>query len=159
MNELLFQFVLAVFGTLGFAIIFRVPVRHMIPCVTVGAIGWVVYEITMFTLDSPSVGCFFGAFVVGLLSTGCSYLFKDASTIFIIPGILCLVPGSRIFNTMDALLRHNMSDAADIGLETIMMAGSIAIGLLTVGALANVVITLIKKTAKIKAELLKIKNR
>lgn len=145
MMELLFQFALAVFATLGFAVIFRVPVRHMIPCVIVGAAGWVVYEITVFSLGSNAVGCFFGACVVGVLSTICSYLFKDASTIFVIPGILCLVPGSKIFHTMEALFRHHVGSAAEIGLETLLMAGAIAIGLLAVGALSNVVITVIKQ--------------
>ena len=138
MSGLFVQFALAVFATLGFAIIFRVPIRHIIPCVVVGAMGWITYEIAVYFMSSPSLGCFFGACVVGLLSTFCSYAFKDASTIFIIPGILCLVPGSKIFLTMEALLLHEMDSAAEIGLETLMMAGSIAIGLLTIGAITNV---------------------
>ncbi|MDD6190438.1 MAG: threonine/serine exporter family protein [Firmicutes bacterium] len=145
MMGLLLQFVLAVFATLGFAIIFRVPVRHMVPCVVVGALGWVTYEVTLYCIDSASVGCFVAACAVGLLSTVCAYVFKDASTIFVIPGILCLVPGSKIFQTMEALLLHEMENAAEIGLQTLMMAGSIAIGLLTVGAVSNIAIKIVKK--------------
>lgn len=148
MTEILFQFILAVFATLGFAVIFRVPVRHMPACVVVGAVGWIVYEVALYNLDSNAIGCFLAACVVGALSTVCAYIFKDASTIFVIPGILCLVPGSKIFHTMEALLRHHVGSAAEIGLETLLMAGAIAIGLLTVGALSNVVITVIRHIKK-----------
>lgn len=150
MMFLLTQFVLALFATAGFCIIFRVPVRHIPACVVIGALGWVTYEISMYYYSSPAVGCFFGACVVGLLSTWAAHFLKDASTIYVIPGILCLVPGSNIFNTMAALLRDDLADAAEIGTQTLLMAGAIAIGLLTIGAILRVLYALVRKTVTLK---------
>ncbi len=146
MMFLLTQFVLALFATAGFSVIFRVPVRHIPACVLIGAFGWVTYEISMHYYSSPALGCFFGACVVGLFSNFAARRLKDAATIFVIPGILCLVPGSAIFNTMAATLDEEFIDAAQIGLQTLVMAGGIALGLLTIGAVLRVIYAFARKT-------------
>ena len=158
MMFLLTQFALALFATAGFSVIFRVPVKHIPACVIIGALGWVTYEISMHYYSSPVLGCFFGACMVGLLSDLASRRLKDASTIFIIPGILCLVPGSAIFNTMASMLDEDFSDAAEIGLQTLMMAGAIALGLLTIGALLRVIYAVVRKTVNL-SELLAASER
>ena len=142
MMFLLAQFVLALFATAGFSVIFRVPVKHIPACVVIGAFGWVTYEISMYYYSSPTVGCFFGACVVGLLSNFAAH--------FIIPGILCLVPGSAIFNPMAAMLREDFTETAEIGTQTLMMAGAIALGLLTIGAVLRVIYALVRKTVRLK---------
>lgn len=150
MMHLLTQFILAIFATGGFCLIFRVPLRHIPVCMAIGGLGWVTYEISMYYYASPSIGCFFGACNVGLLSTIASRMFKDASTIFVIPGILCLVPGSAIFNTMAALLRDDFSSAMDVGMQTLLMAGAIAFGLLVIGAVIRVFFALMRKTVMLR---------
>ena len=146
MMFLLAQFALALCATAGFSVIFRVPVKHMPVCVLIGAFGWVTYEISMYYYSSPAFGCFLGACTVGLLSNFAARRMKDAATIFIIPGILCLVPGSAIFNTMQSMLQEDFTKAAAIGLQTLMMAGGIALGLLTIGAVLRVIYALVRKT-------------
>ena len=71
-------------------------------------------------------------------------------TIFVIPGILCLVPGAKIFYTMEALLKNDIENMAQIGVQTLMMAGAIAMGLLVIGAIIKVFWALIHKTVTIK---------
>ena len=149
-HHLLIQFVLALFATGGFCVIFRVPVRHIPVCVVIGALGWCAEEVSMNTYASPILGCFLGACVVGFLSQIAARLRKDTATIFIIPGILCLVPGSHIFRTMAALLQDDVQVAAQIGTETLLMAGSIAVGLLTIGAILRVIRSLIRKTVTLR---------
>ena len=58
MMHLLTQFLLALFATAGFCVIFRVPVRHIPICMIIGGLGWVTYEISMYCYASPSIGCF-----------------------------------------------------------------------------------------------------
>lgn len=139
MMNLFIQFLLALFATLGFCVIFRVPINKIPACIIVGALGWVAYEICMFYLDSSVFGCFVGACVVGLLSSICARVFKEAATVFVIPGILCLVPGYKIYSTMEELLLHNYGNTAEIGIETLMMAGAIAIGLLVMGVVVGLI--------------------
>lgn len=148
MMDIFMQFILALFATLGFAVIFRVPVRRIPVCVTIGALGWITYLVTVYTIDSAVFGNFFGACMVGLCSTLAAIVFKDASTIFVIPGILCLVPGAKIFYTMEALLNGDIEEMAHVGIETLLMAGAIAMGLLVMGAITRVIRSLIRKTAQ-----------
>ena len=150
MMEIIQQFFLALFATLGFAIIFRVPKKLIPVSIVVGALGWITYLISVYYFDSPVIGCFIGACLVGLCSTIAAYVFRNAATVFIVPGILCLVPGAKIFYTMEALLRNDITGMVEIGLQTLMMAGAIAIGLLVMGACTNVVRALIHKTVTLK---------
>ena len=141
--DLLIQLLLAMAGTLGFAIIFRAPLRRMPACVFIGGCGWVSYLITVNCFDSPILGCFIASCLVGLMSDIFARVLKDAATIFIIPGILCLVPGAKIFYTMEALLKEDFTGTAEIGLQMLLMAGAIAMGLLVMGAIIRVVRTAI----------------
>lgn len=137
MIKLLTDFVLALAATLGFSVIFRVPLKKIPACVIIGALGWLTYEVAVSYMGSPVLGCFLGACTVGLLSAIAARVLKEASTIFIIPGILCLVPGYKIYSTMEALLLHNYGNTAEIGVQTLMMAGAIAIGLLVMGVVVG----------------------
>ena len=150
MTHLLEQFMLAFIATGGFTILFRVPLKHIPVCMCVGGIGWICYEISMYYYTSPVLGCFLGACAVGLLSQIAARCLKDAVTIFVIPGILCLVPGSKIFNTMAAFLQEDYKSAVDVGTQTLMMAGAIAVGLLTMGAIIRVIRSIIRKTINLK---------
>lgn len=153
MIEMIQQFCLALVATLGFAVIFRVPAKMIPVSIAIGAMGWIAYLIAVFHWDSPVIGCFAGACLVGLCSMIAARVCKNAATTFIIPGILCLVPGAKIFDTMEALLKNDIPGAAEIGLQTLLMAGAIAMGLLVMGAVSNFVRALVRKTVTIKDKL------
>lgn len=145
MTYLMLQFFLAVFSNIGFCIIFRVPVKIMAPGVLIGAFGWVLYQILVLYNNSTFIACFAASCLVGLLSEVASRIFKDATTIFVIPGILCLVPGNNIFKTMVALLDNDIDQTASIGLQTLMMAGAISAGILFMGAVSKLIYAIVKK--------------
>ena len=153
MMDMVTQLIMALFATLGFAVIFRVPAKDLVACVLVGVLGWFTYLVAESYMGSPSIGCFLGACMVGLCSAIAARLFREAMTIFIIPGILCLVPGARIFYTMEALLTGEIDKMAQVGAETLTMAGAIAMGLLVMGAINNIIAALVTKTITIKDKL------
>lgn len=135
MMELLYQFIYILFPTCGFCILFKVPLKKFPACILVGALSWTCYQLVMYYNATPVLACFAASCLVGILSDISSRLFKEAATIFIIPGILCLVPGAGMYETMLALLQHDMDAFADSGVTTLMLAGAIAVGLLIVGSL------------------------
>ncbi|WP_206458470.1 threonine/serine exporter family protein [Anaerovorax sp. IOR16] len=139
---MLLQFFYAFASTAGFCLIFNVPRRHMISASTVGALGWTAFQYALFIGHGNVAACFFGSCVVALLSDICSRVFKDATTLFIIPGILPLVPGAGMYNTMLAFLDSNFEKMTKIGSETILMAGSIAVALLMVASLIKAIVTI-----------------
>ncbi|MCB6994175.1 threonine/serine exporter family protein [bacterium 210820-DFI.6.37] len=153
MMVLFSAFLFSLMATLGFCIIFHVPTRHMPAAAGIGAIGWVIYQLCVFYDMSIVMSCFLASCAVGLLSDVASRALKDASTIFIIPGILCLVPGSGMYNTMAALVEGDLKAAASTGSSTLMMAGAIALGLLTVGAVLRIILSIARRASNIAGKL------
>ena len=73
------------------------------------------------------------------------------ATIFIYTGIIPLVPGYGMYNTMQNIVTKNYNIALKVGLETLLQAGAIAMGIL----LASVFSDSIKR---VKIQRRKIKN-
>lgn len=145
MSVLLLQFLYILFPTCGFCILFKVPTKQFPACILTGAFSWTSYQILLYCEASAILACFIAACLVGFLSDICSRIFKEAATIFIIPGILCLVPGAGMYRTMLSLLQHDMGGFAANATTTLSMAGAIAVGLLITGSLLRVVLSVIRK--------------
>jgi len=138
MSNLFVEFLFAFLGTLGFAFIFNVPLRHIPIASFVGGAGWVIYQIAAAGGCGVAIACFLGACTVGLTSDIASRICKEAATIFVIPGVLPLVPGAGTYYTMLAIVNGNLDQAADKGIETLAMAGAIALGLLVMGTIIQI---------------------
>lgn len=143
--SLLMQFIFAFIATCGLSIIFRVPVCKIPVCGLIGSLGWVVYQVSVSCELSGIMACFLGSCAVALLSDISSKVLKEAATVFIIPGIMCLVPGAGMYRAMLCLLHNDMSGFATEGTQTMLAAGAIAVGLLVMGSLLKIIRTLTKK--------------
>jgi len=136
---MLWAFLFAFCSTVGFSILFHVPKRHIVTAGLVGALGWLSYTYIITSGSGSVLACFAGSCVVAVVSDLFSRIFKEAATIFIIPGILPLVPGANMYYTMLAIIEGDIQKTAVVGTETIMMAGSIAVALLVVASVAKLV--------------------
>lgn len=124
-----YAFLFAAVGTLGYAITYNIPKKLLPLAAFTGGAGWLVFSCFP---THPIYGCFFAALTVGILSEIFARKFKDAATLFILPGILPLVPGARMYRMTLALLEQDFSTAATLCIEVLCLAGSIAIALITV---------------------------
>lgn len=142
---MVWAFLFAFCSTVGFSILFHVPKKHIATAGFVGALGWLTY--TYFTIagNGNIMACFVGSLVVALVSELFSRIFKDAATIFIIPGILPLVPGAGMYYTMLAILESDVDKTAAVGTETLLMAGSIAVALLIVASILKLFALIARK--------------
>ncbi len=84
------------------------------------------------------MGCFLAACMVGLLAGIFSRVYKETATVFTIPGIIPLVPGAGMYYTTLYLINGQLEKAATTGTQTLLMAGSISVGLLVVGSFFKV---------------------
>ena len=142
---MILHFLYAMLATAGFCLLFNVPRRHMLSASTVGAIGWVVFKWCVISGIGNVPSCFYASCAVALASDICSRLFKDASTLFVIPGILPLVPGVGMYNTLLAFLEGDFKKTSHLGSETLLMAGGIAVALLVVASVLKVLVTIKRK--------------
>ncbi len=141
MTTVLFHFIYMLFPTCGFCVLFKVPLKKFPACILIGSLSWACYQFFLYCGASSVPAAFAASCLVGLLSDIASRYLKEAATIFIIPGILCLVPGAGMYYTMLALLQHDMDGVVQNGVSTLMIAGAIAVGLLVVGSLIKMIRT------------------
>lgn len=120
------NFLFAFLSTIGFSIIFNISRDSIIKSGVNGALGWIIYILFVRVLNSPVSGSFFGALSVGIIGEFFARKFKKPATVFIIPGIIPLVPGSGMYYTMVNITNKNFLEAAEIGSETIFIAAAIA---------------------------------
>lgn len=136
--------------TLGFAIMVHVPKKDLLATAVTGGAGWAVFMICVSNFEMGDIeACFVGTCIIGILSTVFSRTLKQASTIYTIPAIMPLVPGSRIFYTMAYLISGDIRTAAVAGANTIFLAGAIAIGLLVTGAFVNIITGIDRRMRKV----------
>lgn len=128
--EYIVQFVLAAFATLAFAIMFQCPPRHYAFSAIVGGLGWTVYLAALALTGLASVACFLSALVLTVLARLASVLRKTPVTVFLLAGMFPLVPGTGIYNTAYHLFAGDAGMASQKGLETLVTAGTIALGIL-----------------------------
>lgn len=113
-------------STIGFSIIFHVQKKHLLICGTVGAMGWSVYLLA----ENKGFSSVLSTFLASLLVTQLSYMLakkrKTPITIFLIAGIIPLVPGLGLYRAMSALLDMNYEVAIEYATLTFEISGVIA---------------------------------
>jgi uncharacterized membrane protein YjjB (DUF3815 family) len=118
------------------------PIRQMIVSSIIGSVGMLVL------VGGPALGqgalltSFVGACIIATLAEIASRAGRDATTVFIIPGIIPFVPGLGLFESTSAILANNNTLGLEKGANAIITAGSIAIALIVVATVARLIMEL-----------------
>lgn len=150
MNELpiFLHFIFSFISTIGFSIYLNTPTKQLFHCGLTGAIGWVIYHSFKTTVLSSIFSNFVASLVVAILSELFARKLKKPAILFIIPGIMPLVPGLEMYNTMLHLIQGDYSLATSSGTDTILTSGAIALGLLVTTSTLKTINTLNKNNIK-----------
>lgn len=139
------HFLLSFFGTIGFSIIFNAPKRSLLYCGLCGASGWTIFKgLTLFGI-SPVSANLVASICVAAAGELLSRIDKKPVTVFVIPGIICLVPGYGVYRTMWHLIRDDFSTGLEIFFQTLFSAGAIATGIIIVSTIARIIKKLERK--------------
>lgn len=133
--KLMLNFAASFIAIYSFAILYNAPRKELIPCAITGALGWIVCFLVMLKTSNAVTSTFFGALTVAICSRMLSYTRCAPSTLFLIPGILPLVPGTQIYNTMKAVIADNLHSSSLEAVKAFKLAGVIAIGIIIVFSL------------------------
>ncbi len=117
-------------ATLGFAVMFNTPRRHLFTASANGAMGWALYTQITLLGGSTIFATFVGAMTLGLAGELLANYFRKPATVFIIPAIIPFVPGYGIFYTMESIMGQNYAEAVSKGSESFLIAVAIASGLI-----------------------------
>ncbi|WP_262560272.1 MULTISPECIES: threonine/serine exporter family protein [unclassified Staphylococcus] len=124
------QYVISFISTMLFSILFNAPKRLLLASGFVGATGWIIYKFTLDLNYGTVMAAFFGSFILGMMSHTMSRHYKRPVIIFIVPGIIPLVPGGAAYEATRLLVTNSYTAAVNQFLEVTLNSGAIAFGIL-----------------------------
>ena len=140
--QYLLELLYASLATLGFSVVFNIHGKKLVPAVLCGTFGWALFLLVHHLTGSRIISIFIASFFIGLYSEVAARLLKEPATLFIVPGIIPLVPGSGMYYTMAASIQGEISETLSIGMETLNTAGAIAVGVAVAVSLRKIAQTL-----------------
>lgn len=127
----------AFFGCAAFCFIFELRRwRYILSASLCGLVCWLVY--LLLEGEAPSVRYFWATVAVAMLAEVFARVFKTPATIFLIIGIIPLVPGGGIYYTMEAMLNGYVFQFTRNGAQTAVCAATIAVGCSLVSSAARI---------------------
>ena len=118
-------------GTVAFALMFGVPRRFYPYCGAIGSAGWLCYRLVGLWL-SATEATFFATVLVILLSRIGAVREKCPVTVFLISGIIPLVPGAGIYWAAFYLVTGELENATSAGFAAFKAAAAIVLGIVCV---------------------------
>mgnify|MGYP003590123889 CR=1 FL=1 len=136
---MLLQIVAAFLATVCFSIMFNTAKNQLIYSGIIGAIGWGVYLICYETYALSIVfSTFFAAMVVNILSHMTCRIRKAPVTVFLVAGIIPLVPGITFYQSIYYLTTEQYDLSLSTGILTFQIAGVIALSVMFGTTLFNI---------------------
>lgn len=141
------HFIYSFISTIGFAVFLKAPKSTLIPSGFAGGVGWSVYYFLMTVTNNNIMSNFIAALLVSLISELFARKFKQPAIVFTIPGIILLVPGLGMYNTMLYLVQSNYTAAIAKGADVLFVAGALSMGVLIVTSLFKTMVMISQKKA------------
>lgn len=135
MTEMIIQIIGAFFACIGFSIIYQTKRNRLFLCGLSAALAWAVCCLAHLKTDNIFLIYFTGAAFVTLFSEILARITKAPATIYLIPGILPMVPGGSLYYTTYALVTGDSEGVGYYGERTILAAVGIAFGLVVVSVI------------------------
>jgi uncharacterized membrane protein YjjB (DUF3815 family) len=147
-SEIIIKIIAGVISTVGFAIIFRLRVKHIPLAALDGLVACVVYFCCLeFISEDLFIANMLASFATAGFAEICARIGKAPSTIFLLPGCIALVPGGSLYNAMRGLLLKDYDEFAAQLLVTGKVAIAIGGGIIAV-SIIRFFISKLKKTIK-----------
>ena len=129
MRQEIIQVISAAIGTGAFALFFHVHLRHLPLAVVGGALSCACYLL----MWEASANIFFSSLLASALicvwSEVTARLRKAPANVFLIPGVIPILPGSFLYYTMLAIVAKDMETFLARGLDTLQATFGIVVGI------------------------------
>ena len=129
----------------GFAIIFNIHGFGIAICAFGGMITWVVFCVGSYFGIDIYASYFFAAVTAAIYAELMARIRKYPAISYLVVGIFPLIPGAGIYYATSLLLKGDREAFVQKALETIGIAGVIAVGILMVSTLVRLQNVLVKK--------------
>ncbi len=130
----LYETILTFLACIAISINFNVKSFHILYTAIGGALTFLVFT-TASGIDNVAMQCFLASMTASIYSETLARIVKVPATTFLIVSIIPLVPGSDLYRTMEYCINREIMMFASSALNTLGIAGSIALGILLVSSL------------------------
>ncbi|TDL33101.1 threonine/serine exporter [Jeotgalibacillus sp. S-D1] len=127
--SVLVQLVTSFIAAASFGIIFNAPKESLIKCGFVGMLGWTVYYLMEAQGIDEVPSTVAAAFLIAVVSQVYAKVYKAPIIIYIVAGIIPLVPGGMAYNSMRNFVTNDYNMAITLAAKAFMISGSIAMGI------------------------------
>ncbi|WP_455538953.1 threonine/serine exporter family protein [Terrisporobacter sp.] len=142
------HFIYSFIATIGFSIFFNAPKVTLIASGIVGGVGWSLFYYLVKITGNDILANFISAIIVSYLSEILARKLRQPAIIFVIPGVIPLVPGLGMYNTMLYLVQNDYARAISKGTNVLFVGGAISLGILVITSLIKTLHIISKKAAK-----------
>lgn len=137
MNGSYLQCLYVFIACLGFGVIFNLRGKNLFLAALGATLGWFVYLLCTGAGMDDTLCYFVATVAIALYSEGMARLHKSPVTIYLVVSFLPLVPGSKIYYTMEYGMAGDTARFLQTGLETCKIAGAIVAGIALVSSVAR----------------------
>lgn len=135
---MLLQIIAAFSATVCFSIMFNTAKNQLIYSGLIGGLGWFVYLTCINANMSIPISTLFAALLVNICSHTLSKIRKAPVTVFLVAGIIPLVPGITFYQSIYYLITEQYDLTLSYGILTFQIAGVIALSVMLGSTLFNV---------------------
>ena len=143
--------IFAYIACLGFGFIFHIRGRLLFITPIGGVIIWAAELILSQAVSSVVVRALLATMLTAIFCETVARIMKTPVIVFMVIAILPLVPGSGIYRTMEACIKSDYALFVTKGIETIGVAGAIAVGMLLISTFFRIGTTVIRHFKNKKA--------
>lgn len=116
-------------AVLTLSVTFGVPKKYLLYSSITGGLGWFIYLLLMEYGVKEFISMFAATIIVALVSNIFARVLKAPVSIYLIPGILPLVPGLGMYRTVYAIINEDSKLAGYYFMSTMQIAGMIALAI------------------------------
>ena len=144
MKTIVLQLITAFIGSVSFCFVFNLR-RKLIPIASLGSIlCWSIYLIGTYFYNGALIPCLLASAAAALYAEILARIKKAPATLFLVTGVLPVIPGSKLYYTMSSVVHKDWELAKEYGVLTIESAIAIAIGISLIWAFSVMLQNILK---------------
>ena len=117
--------------TLGLVLMYNLEAKPACFAVVGAMIACSIFEFYVYYNGNIFVGALISALAVGSFADIMAHVLKTPTTILLIPGIVPMVPGGLLFNTMLSILEGNTDASSEYGMRALLVALGLTVGIIS----------------------------
>ncbi len=146
-GQVILPCVYSLIASIAFGVQFNIRIRHMIMAGIGGTLSQFIFLAFEFSGTNEMLGYFFSAAAVSMYSEIMARKLHVPVNMYLVIGIIPLVPGGYMYNTMITLIGGDITTFSQMFFTAVGIAGSIAMGVFAVSALVRLAVMIGRKTS------------